>query len=140
MSFHSRFILIPNLFSKFKLDKNYGFYLKWLVKELKKVICVKKIIDFILSGWYLRRKNPIVSKKYIIQRMKHTLRVINAVLKLYIHLKISISLGESRKYMCTVYIWLCVPVCLITFTSTIYYIHVCAMIVNEYILNIYCAH
>ena len=38
--------------------------------------------------------------------------------------------------MCTVYICLCVPVCLITFTSTIYYIHVCAMIINEYILYI----
>jgi hypothetical protein len=93
-------------------------------------------MDFILSGWYLRRKNPIVSIKYITHRMKHTLRVINAVLKLYIHLKISISLSEFRKYMCTVYICLCVPVCLITFTSTIYYIHVCAMIINEYILYI----
>ena len=33
---------------------------------------------------------------------------------------------------CTVYICLCVPACLITFTSTIYYIHACAMIINEY--------
>ena len=34
--------------------------------------------------------------------------------------------------MCTVYICLC----LIAFTFTIYYIHVCAMIINEYILYI----
>ena len=34
-----------------------------------------KIMDFILSSWYLRRKNPIVSIKYITHRMKHTLRV-----------------------------------------------------------------
>ena len=32
-----------------------------------------------------------------------------------------------------VFICLCVPVCLITFTSTIYYVHECAMIINEYI-------
>ncbi len=32
-------------------------------------------MDFILSGWYLRTKNPIVSIKYIAHRMKHTLRV-----------------------------------------------------------------
>jgi len=32
-------------------------------------------MDFILSGWYLRRKTPIVSIKYITHRMKNTLRV-----------------------------------------------------------------
>jgi hypothetical protein len=32
-------------------------------------------MDFILSGWYLRRKNPIVLIKYITNKMKHKLRV-----------------------------------------------------------------
>jgi len=32
-------------------------------------------MDFILSGWYLHKKNPIVSIKYIAHTMKHTLRV-----------------------------------------------------------------
>ncbi len=34
-----------------------------------------KTMDFILSGWYLRGKNPIVSIKYITHKMKRTLRV-----------------------------------------------------------------
>jgi len=34
-----------------------------------------KNMDFILSGWYLRRKKPIFSIKYITHRMKNTLRV-----------------------------------------------------------------
>ncbi len=33
------------------------------------------LIPNILSGWYLRRKNPIVSIKYITHRMKRTLRI-----------------------------------------------------------------
>ncbi len=32
-------------------------------------------MDFISSGWYLRRKNLIVTIKYITHKMKHTLRV-----------------------------------------------------------------
>ncbi len=94
-----------------------------------------KIMDFILSGWYLRRKNPIVSIKYITHIMKHTLRVKCSTKIVYLlvirNLKISISLDEFRRNIC-----LCVSVCLIAFTSMIYYIHVCGMIINEHILYI----
>ncbi len=93
-------------------------------------------MDFILSGWYLLRKNPIVSIKYITHRMKHTLRVKCSTKIVYSFENFNldeISLDEFRRY---VSICLCVPICLITFTSTIYYIHVCAMIINEYNLYI----
>jgi hypothetical protein len=43
-------------------------------------------MDFILSGWYLLRKKPIVSIKYITQNETHTLSGSNEVLKFYTHL------------------------------------------------------
>ncbi len=90
-----------------------------------------KIMDFILSGWYLRRKTPFVSIKYITHRMKHTLRVKCSTKIVCSFENVNFIVRISKIFVC-----LCVPVCLITFTSTIYYIHVCAMIINEYILYI----
>jgi hypothetical protein len=84
-------------------------------------------MDFILSGWYLRRKNHIVSIKYITHRMKRTLRV-KCSTKIVYSFENFNFIGRISK-IC-VYMFMC------TSMFNYFYIHVCAMIIIEYILYI----
>jgi hypothetical protein len=66
-----------------------------------------KIMDFILSGWYLRKKNPIVSIKYITHRMKHTLSVKCSSKIVYSFEDFNLIERISKIYVYCVYMFMC---------------------------------
>ncbi len=64
-------------------------------------------MDFILSGLYLCRKNSIVSIKYIIHRMKHTLRVKCSTKIVYSFEDFNFIERISKIYVYCVYMIMC---------------------------------
>jgi hypothetical protein len=91
------------------------FVFSWLskgVNKWKNAICFQnlnrtKIMDSILSGWYLRRKNPIVSIKYIRHRMRHTLRVKCSTKIVYSFEDFNFIERILKIYVYCVYIFMC---------------------------------
>ncbi len=66
-----------------------------------------KNMDFISSDWYLRRKKPIVSIKYITRRMKHTLRVKCSTKIVYSFEDFNFIERISKIYVYRVYMFMC---------------------------------